>query len=59
MLSELPSIAIFSLFIFKIYVYFWLLWSSLLRVGFSSFGEWGLLSSCGALASHRSGSSCC
>ena len=33
--------------------------SSLLLVGFSSFGEWGLLSSCGALASHHSGSSCC
>ena len=26
---------------------------------FSSYGEWGLLSSCGALASHCCGFSCC
>ena len=33
--------------------------SSLLCQVFSSFGEWGLLSTCGALASHYSGFSCC
>ena len=33
--------------------------SSLPGVAFSSSGEWGLLSSCGALASHCGGFSCC
>ena len=33
--------------------------SSLLHRLFSSSGEWGLLSSCGALASHCGGFSCC
>ena len=40
-------------FFFSLLIYFWLCWA------FSSFSEQGLLSSCGAQASHCDGFSCC
>lgn len=40
-------------------IYFWLCWVYIAALAFSSGGEWGLLSSCSARASHRSGFSCC
>ena len=39
--------------------YFWLCGSSLLLRLFPRCGDWGLLSSCGAQASHCDGFSCC
>ena len=58
------SILIISAFYLFTYIHLYILFifgcagSSLLRAAFSSYGEWGLLSVCGARASHCHGSSC-
>ena len=39
-------------------IYFWLCWVYVAALAFSTGGEWGLLSSCSARASHRRGFSC-
>ena len=47
-------------FIFKIFIHFWLCWVFAAPFGlFSSCGNQGLLSSCGAWSSHCNGFSCC
>ena len=43
----------------KLFVYFWLHWSFIAAQAFSRRGEQGLLSSCGAQASHCCAFSCC
>ena len=49
------------LFFFKKnnFIYFWLCWVFVAVRAFSSFGDQGLLSSCGVQASHCGGFSCC
>ena len=55
----MKSVQIFGPFFkmyFLLFVYSWLCWSSLLCMGFSSCGEWGLSSSCGRVGFSCGGS---
>ena len=55
--SESPSASI--LMVFALTIHFWLCWVSVAVWAFPSCGEQGLLSTCGAWASHCSGFSGC